>query len=299
MTTLCRALVFLFLVTGPSRALAADGDGATVLYEKLRGLHAAKTKPGSSDWLAVHSEPGQTFEEYAASNPARPDKTRRTIYVTLMGDFNDTQEAIIRQTARYMEAYFQMPVKFVDPVPLSSIPAEARRIHPVTGDRQVLSPYVIEDVLKPRLPKDAFCFIAFTSSDLWPGEGWNFVFGQASLEGRVGVWSIYRNGDPRKGRAAYRQCLRRTLKTGTHEIGHMFGLYHCVYHECNMNGSNHRKESDRRPLWLCPVCLKKLAWSIGFDPAKRYQQLAEISGEFGLEEERAFFLKSLEALRGQ
>ena len=38
------------------------------------------------------------------------------------------------------------------------------------------------------LPKDAFAFVAFTSSDLWPGEGWNFVFGQASMEGRIGVW---------------------------------------------------------------------------------------------------------------
>lgn len=38
--------------------------------------------------------------------------------------------------------------------------------------------------------------IAFTNADLWPGEGWNYVFGQASLADHVGVWSIHRYGDP-------------------------------------------------------------------------------------------------------
>ena len=38
--------------------------------------------------------------------------------------------------------------------------------------------------------------LAITAFDLWPGPGWNFVFGQASLTERVGVWSMARNGDP-------------------------------------------------------------------------------------------------------
>ena len=44
----------------------------------------------------------------------------------------------------------------------------------------------------------------------------------------------------------------------THEIGHMFGVKHCVYYNCAMNGSNHLQESDRRTEHLCPVCLRKL-----------------------------------------
>ena len=41
--------------------------------------------------------------------------------------------------------------------------------------------------------------ISFTSTDLWPGEDWNFVFGQASFEKPVGVWSLHRLGDPAAG----------------------------------------------------------------------------------------------------
>jgi len=57
------------------------------------------------------------------------------------------------------------------------------------GDRQVLAGYVLDSVLKPRLPGDAAACIAVTASDLWPGEGWNFVSGEASLQDRVAVKS--------------------------------------------------------------------------------------------------------------
>jgi len=29
----------------------------------------------------------------------------------------------------------------------------------------------------------------------------------------------------------------------THEIGHMFGIHHCVHFSCLLNGSNHLEES--------------------------------------------------------
>ena len=133
--------------------------------------------------------------------------------------------------------------------------------------------------------------------DLWPGEDWNFVFGQASLRERVGVWSIYRNGDPDESDAAFRLCLRRTLKTATHETGHMFSMMHCTLYECNMCGSNHRAESDRRPLALCPHCLAKLCHATGAKPAERFERLITFCEANGLKPEREFYAKSLQALK--
>jgi archaemetzincin len=52
----------------------------------------------------------------------------------------------------------------------------------------------------------------------------------------------------------------RGLKTSCHEILHLFGLKHCIYMECLMNGSNLITESDRKPINICPVCLKKLGF---------------------------------------
>jgi archaemetzincin len=192
-----------------------------------------------------------------------------------LGDFDANQKKILMLTAEYMKLYFGMPVKIHKAVPLSAIPSNARRTHPTWGDKQILSTYVLHDLLKKRRPADAVAFIALTTSDLWPGKGWNFVYGQASLRERVGVWSMYRNGDPSGDADEFALCLRRTLKTATHETGHILTIKHCIAYACNMNGSNHRQESDRQPLALCPVCLQKLCWNANIDPAPRFDRLAE------------------------
>ena len=176
------------------------------------------------------------------------------------------------------------------------IPASARREHPTWHIPQILSTYVLNDVLKPRLPEDACAYIALTTSDLWPGRGWNFVFGQASLHDRVGVWSICRNGKPHVGDEEFRLCLLRTLKTASHETGHMFSMQHCTFYECNMCGSNNREEADGRPLALCPICLAKLCYAAGADPVKRFKDLAAFTRRAGLKPQQEFFEKSLAVL---
>src|SRR5213592_3150324 len=42
-------------------------------------------KPG--DWLAVHNERGQTFEEFKASQPNRPGQKQHIIYLQPLGAF--------------------------------------------------------------------------------------------------------------------------------------------------------------------------------------------------------------------
>ena len=295
------ALAAIVLGAG-SRGRAAEPRGWEPLpktFQKLLPLHKRLGKPAPGDWLDQHPESGQSYREYVRSKPVRPDQRRRVIYVQPLGSFTKTQRKVIQLTAEYMEAYFNLPVKVLDDLPLSLIPAKARRVHPTWNVPQILSTYVLDDVLAPRLPKDAVAYIAFTASDLWPGEGWNFVFGQASLSGRVGVWSLYRYGDPDESDEAFRLFLLRTIKVATHETGHMFSLAHCTFFECNMCGSNHLREADRCPLWLCPVCLAKLCYATGAVPVKRYERLAAFCKAQGFKREQEFFEKSLATLRGK
>jgi archaemetzincin len=139
--------------------------------------------------------------------------------------------------------------------------------------------------------------------DLYPESSWNFVFGQASLRERVGVYSFARYdpafyGEPR--RSGYETLLlRRSCKVLAHETGHMFGLTHCPYFNCLMNGSNHLVESDRRPLHLCPVCLRKLQWSIGFDVAERDAALDRVNRAAGFVEEAEWLTQRIKRLRSQ
>ena len=68
----------------------------------------------------------------------------------------------------------------------------------------------------------------------------------------------------------------------------MFGLAHCVYYHCLMNGSNHLQETDASPIHLCPVCLRKLHSSLRFDIVARYQGLEKVYAQTGLAAESAW-----------
>lgn len=61
-----------------------------------------------------------------------------------------------------------------------------------------------------------------------------------------------------------------------HEIGHMFGLKHCIFYSCLMNGSNHLEESKSKPMQLCPVCIRKLHENIKFNILERYNAISKI-----------------------
>ncbi|MHC4792488.1 MAG: archaemetzincin [Planctomycetota bacterium] len=175
------------------------------------------------------------------------------------------------------------------------------RLNPHTQNRQILTTDILQ-LLKYVSPENAFCVLAVTMEDLYPDPRWNFVFGQASLRNRVGVFSFGRY-DPAfygelRGHLYQTLLLRRSIKVLAHETAHMFSLAHCIYFKCVMNGSNHLQESDSRPLSLCPVCLHKLQHSIGFDVATRYRHLLQIYQRIGLKYEVDWVSRRLKKIAG-
>lgn len=302
------ALLSLTLLCGceadPERR--ADGGGKQSkevprlerIATAITPLHTKLGKPRPGDWLAQHKEAGQAFKQYLADRPTTArGKARRIIYIQPIGPFTKTQKKIVDLSAEFLGLYFGLPVKVQKPLGLAVIPKTAQRTHASWKVHQLLSTYILDEVLKPDLPTDAAARIGFTAIDLYPSDDWNFVFGQASLRHRVGVWSIFRNGDPERGKTAFRTCLLRTLKTATHETGHMFSIDHCIYYECNMCGSNHREESDRRPISLCPSCLPKVLYATGADPAQRFTKLLAFCKRESLRPETRYYEKALAAVK--
>ncbi|MBA3684159.1 MAG: hypothetical protein H0W72_02845 [Planctomycetes bacterium] len=147
--------------------------------------------------------------------------------------------------------------------------------------------------MRAHRPDDAIAVLGLTATDLWPGEEWNFVFGMATYDQRVGVWSVARFGDPAQDRLG---LLRRMLKTALHETGHMFTMHHCTAWNCLMSGSNNLRETDRRTMDACPECTAKIWVLSGCDPAARFQALAKLAGEHDLDAEQAQWLKAAETL---
>lgn len=59
--------------------------------------------------------------------------------------------------------------------------------------------------------------------------------------------------------------LGRVCKTASHELGHCFGMDHCVYYACVMQGTSGLTEDAGQPPYLCPVDLAKLFRVTGAD----------------------------------
>jgi archaemetzincin len=256
-------------------------------------LHTTLGPLQEGDWLAEHDEPGQSFEEYRSSDPTRPTKLRTTIYLQPLGDFDAPRRGAIEATTALLGAFYGVPVRMLDRMDLAWVPHQARRLHSQTGVEQVLTKFVLR-LLSRRKPVDALAVLALTTSDLWPGKGWNFVFGQASRKRGVGVWSLHRLGDPELELETF---LRRTVKIAVHETGHMLGMGHCTQFQCGMNGANHQREADGQPVWFCPEDEMKIWWACRAQPAERYRRLAGCAATYGLEREADFWRKSERAVK--
>jgi archaemetzincin len=243
-------------------------------------------KPGISDWLTSQHERGQTFEAFVASHPNRPDAARRTLYLQPLGEFGGPDAPPLDILARFAGAFFALPVTALPPREVEGL-GVTDRINRDTRVKQLLTSDLLR-LLKERLPDDAFAVLGLTMQDLYPDPRWNFVFGQSSLQDRAGVYSFARyapKSAANPGLDPSKLVLLRGANVLAHETGHMFGLLHCTYWRCLMNGSNHLGELDARPLHLCPVCLRKLQWSVGFDVEERYRRLRDTAKTAGFEDE--------------
>ena len=251
-------------------------------------LFKNKKKPGRADWLANHHEPGQTYEQYFTSKPNLPNDEHKVIYILPLGEFEEGKSPSLAVLLDYTKAYYHpMEVKLLKPVEDAQVQATSRLNG---GVKQWLAGDLLQWMEK-RLPKDGYAMIAVTMTDLYPNPKWNYVFGMASLADRVGVFSFarYANKDPKK-------VLRRAAKVLTHETGHMFGIRHCIFYECNMNGGNHLREMDGTPMPLCPVCLRKMQFAVGFNLVTRYRKLHAFYKKHGLEAEAEWMRKRIEVL---
>ena len=213
---------------------------------------------------------------------------------------NDITHDHLVKLQKYWEAFFfGVEVKIMESrIDIPSVAKEkkiANRIRKDTNKIQYLAPDILNLINDEFLPDDAYWAIGIINKDLYPRPGWNFIFGWSRLKKRTGIFSFARY-DPdfenkeedsdidnlvrvqinQKSIELQDLILYRACKTMTHEIGHMFGIKHWIYHECLMNGTNRLEEGDLKPLLLCPICLRKLHYVIGFDIKERYEWLGNV-----------------------
>lgn len=225
-------------------------------------------EPVFGDWLYSRKEKGQTFEQFIKTKHVVPTKEENIIYLQPIGKFNSLQVKQIELVRQYLQIFFQLETKVLKDVSNDIIPNNARRIGDV-GQEQFLAGYILTDVLKKEKPDKGVALMAITEKDLYPKPEWNYVFGLASYRDKIAVSSMYRM----QKEADFNLSLDRLLKICSHEIGHMFGLHHCIEANCVMNGTNSMVETDRHSLRLCSLCQRKLNSGFKYDNVKRLKEL--------------------------
>mmetsp|Transcript_8063 Transcript_8063/g.15867 ORF Transcript_8063/g.15867 Transcript_8063/m.15867 type:complete len:307 (+) Transcript_8063:13971-14891(+) len=254
------------------RALGALAGSNFTLRKSVSNLgdfFPAIDPPGPGDWLSEQFEHGQTASEFHSYANVPGDS--KLIIIQPIG--RSLPAEMMKLLKKYCTALFLgMKFKVLRPIQFADMNIESR-------ENEFGTQYNAGQLLgrlSRHTPLKRFAVIAVTMNDLYNEESWNFVFGLANVMTKMGIFSFARY-DP----AVYNETaedpeqliLLRAAKVMSHELGHMFGLLHCIYYKCCMNGTNGISETDKSPLYLCPVCLRKLHTCLNFNPLVWYAKL--------------------------
>ena len=94
-------------------------------------------------------------------------------------------------------------------------------------------------------------FLGVVDVDIF-ASGLNYVFGEATMPGKVGLISLWRLKPSFYGETAGADVYsQRVLKEAVHEVGHTLGLQHCTRRSCVMHFSNSIFDTDRKQTLFC------------------------------------------------
>lgn len=91
-----------------------------------------------------------------------------------------------------------------------------------------------------------------------------YIFGQAGLNGKTAIASLYRLRNELYGlKPDHELLISRFGKVVIHELGHTFGLIHCQNPVCIMRSSTYVEDIDQKGKDFCHSCRQKLNDSLG------------------------------------
>ncbi|UJR08364.1 hypothetical protein I4U23_012635 [Adineta vaga] len=269
-------------------------------------------KPDKGDWLNICKEDGQTVQEFERSQKALPSSRCNIIYLQPFGDFNSPRTPSLDIICQFSRIFF--PGCQTELLPSVDLNDNMRqRINTSTHQSQYLisdfTEYLKQMQQKRNNPQELFS-IGVTMVDIYPNLKWNFVFGEASVADGIGLFSFARFDPlfPHPSVESFQQLctqeervliLRRALNTYIPEVMHLFGLKHCIYYLCLMNGTNGEIEMDNKLLYLCPICLRKMSIVFknqNYDIIHMYKNLSELSKTLGFQQEIAWYTNRLQIL---
>jgi archaemetzincin len=165
--------------------------------------------------------------------------------ITLIS-FGYFEKGLLEMVVNDVEREFLLPVKIQDGhLDLSEFYDSARRQY--DGNKLIKE-------IDFRFASDTVKILGIFNVDLFIPI-LTYIFGQAFLNGRAGIASVYRLNNERYGiKADEKTFVDRIRKEVIHELGHTFGLIHCKNPECVMRSSTYVEDIDQKSHHLCNQC---------------------------------------------
>ena len=164
--------------------------------------------------------------------------------------FGPFEPDVINWIADDITNAFHYPVQVKETNPnLSEFYSPGRRQYDANGILRVVSDISLPEDLKTigLLKVDLFIPIL------------TYIFGQAILEGKTAIASNYRLRNELYGlKQNYFLQIERLRKVVIHELGHTFGLIHCLHSNCVMRSSTYVEDIDQKGINFCYSCQPKL-----------------------------------------
>jgi len=178
----------------------------------------------------------------SAASPEE-DAMSSTVYLVPFGKTDlRTVEALRKPLEERFR--FQVRVDRAQPIPHDACNA---------GRKQYLSTAFLR-VLLQQYPDNAAKALGVADVDLYVPR-LRFVFGEAEKPGNVAVISLTRLRPEYYGEPVDNKVfVARMVKEAVHELGHTFGLSHCISPDCVMFFSNSLRDTDRKSADFCTEC---------------------------------------------
>ena len=290
-------------------------DGAPPADHLMRCWECFSDLPPAtrSDWLGCgcpgeRDRPGQPMKRFLQPGPHRnfPTRQRSKIYLCPLGDCSGAPDPKI--FAELLKRFFLLDAEVMKPPSGKALETLERDERGCGYGVQIEAPSA-HQLLHSIRPRDAFLVLGYTMEDICnSAKGFGFLFGEADLDKGVGLFSFARYADGVDRRSP--QFLRRCGMVLCHEATHCFGVKHCVYACCLMNGSNHLEEAESRPFAVCPVDVRKIELTLNqaklqgrdqppVDLVARERGLIDWFVKNGLPEDAAFSRQVVSSLTGQ
>lgn len=236
----------------------------------------------------------KSLVDYIKSKPNKPSEEKNVVYLLPFGNIKPEIDSIIQNNVKYLETFFQLPVKVLPEVTFEEILKNAKiktRLVPeddyyyfskMKGEvphtenlrEQIEASSFMNEYMLKNKPKDAVVVLGITEQDIYNPK-YNFLFGSSNLKDGVGVVSTYRLVD-------YGSETENTIrKVTSKQITNMFSIENVKDYECLLNFHNNIESQINGKYYLSPRALEKLKYAIGFDYDKRFKELQhfwEING---------------------